>query len=102
MEEQDSDQLLRRIFIQQDGVNNHISENDRVFKEALLEKGINGELYTQVANSPDINLLGLRFLRVIQSFNDAAPKNEEELIQAVSMAYENYLQNKINCTRLTL
>ena len=102
MEEQDSDQLLRRIFIQQDGVNNHISENDRVFKEALLEKEINGELYTQVANSPDMNLLGLRFFRVIQSFNDAAPKNEEELIQAVSMAYENYLQNKINCTRLTL
>ena len=47
------------IFIQQDGVKNHISENDKFFKEALMEKGINGELYTQAASSPDTNLLDL-------------------------------------------
>ena len=63
-----------------------------------MEKGINGELYTQAANSPDMNLLDLGFFRVIQSFNNAALKNEEELIQA----YENYLRNKINHTWLTL
>ena len=74
------DRLPRKIFIQQDGVKNHTSENDTVFKEALMEKGINGKLYTQAANSPDINLLDLGFFRVIQSFNDASPKNEEELI----------------------
>ena len=39
---------------------------------------------------------------MIQSFNDAALKNKEELIQAVSAAYESYLQNKINHTWLTL
>ena len=39
---------------------------------------------------------------MIQSFNEAAPKNEEELIQAVSMAYESYPWNKINHTWLTL
>ena len=49
-----------------------------------------------------MNLLDLGFFIVIQSFNDAALKNKEELIQAVSMAYENYLRNKINCTWLTL
>ena len=67
-----------------------------------MEKGINGELYTQAANSPDVNLLDLGFFRVFQSFNNAAPKNEEELIQAVSMAYKSFPQNKINHTWLTL
>ena len=50
---------------------NHISENDSVFNEALLEMGINREFYTQAANSRDMNL---GFFRVIQSFNDAALK----------------------------
>ena len=73
-----------------------------VFKETLMGKGINGKLYTQAANSPEINLLDLGVFRVIQSFNDAVWKNEEELIQAVSTAYESYPWNKINCTWLTL
>ena len=94
--------LSRKIFIQQDGARNHISENDMVFKEALMEESINGKLYAQAANSPDINLLDFCFFRAIQSSNDAVPKNEEELIQLVSMAYERYPQNKINHTWLTL
>ena len=81
---------------------NHISENDMVSKEALMEKGITGKLYTQAANSPNVNLLDWGVFRMIQSFNDAAPKNEEELIHAVSAAYESYLWNKINHTWLTL
>ena len=72
------------------------------FKVALMEKGINGELYTQAANSPDVNLLDLGFFRVIQSFNDAVLKNEEELIEVVSAAYGSYPQNKINHTSLNL
>ena len=46
--------------------------------------------------------MDLGFFRVIQSFNDAVPKNEEKLIQVVSAAYKSYLQNKINHTWLTL
>ena len=42
------------------------------------------------------------FFRAIQSFNDAAPRNEEELIKAVGEAYENYPKEKINWTWLTL
>ena len=81
---------------------NHISENDeRVFKEALIEQEINGELYTQAANSPDMKLLHLGFFRVIQSFTDAVPKNEAELIHAVRVAFKNYPRNKINHTWLT-
>ena len=67
-----------------------------------MKKGINTKLYMQAANSPDVNLLDLEFFRALQSFNDAMPKNEKELIQAVSAVYNSYLQNKINHTWLTL
>ena len=97
-----SDRLSRKIFIQQDGAKNHISEDDKVFKDALMEKGVNAKLYMQAANSSDVNLLDLGFFRAIQSFNNAMPKNEKELIQSVSMAYESYLWSKINHTWLTL
>ena len=63
-----------------------------------MEKDIHAKLYMQAANSPDVNLLDSRFFRAIQSFNDITPKYEEELIQVVSMAYDSYPQNKINCT----
>ena len=96
------DRLSRRIFIQQDRAKNHICEDDKEFNDALMEQGINTELYTQAANSPDVILLDLVFFIAIQSCNDAAPKNKKELIQAVSTAYNNYLWNKINCTWLTL
>ena len=56
------------------------------------------ELYTQAANSPDVNLLNLGFFSALQSINDAVLKNEEELIQAVSTAYDNYPQVKLNHT----
>ena len=39
---------------------------------------------------------------MIQSFNDAAPKNEVELIQVVRAVFVNYPKNKINCNWLTL
>ena len=96
------DRLSRKIFIQQDGVKNHISENDKEFNDALTEKDINTKLYMQAANSPDINLLDLGFFRAIRSFNDTTPKNEEELIELVSMAYNNYPRQKINRTWFTL
>ena len=68
----------------------------------MVDNGINATLYTQAANSPDVNLLDLGFFRAIQSFNDAAPKNEKELIEAVSEAYDMYPHHKINQTWLSL
>ena len=97
-----SDRNSRKIFIQQDGAKNHIREDDKLFNAALEEDPVNAELYTQSPNSPDVNLLDLGFFRAIQSFNDAAPKNEEELIKAVGRAYDNYPREKINQTWLTL
>ena len=96
------DRMSRTIYIQQDGAKNHICEDDKESNNALMEQDINTKLYTQTPNSSDVNLLDLGFFRAIQSFNDASPKNEEELIQLVKEAYKNYLQHKLNHTWLTL
>ena len=82
------DRLSRKKFIQQDGAKIHISCDDKLFNNVLVDNGINATLYIQSANSPDFNLLDFGFFRAIQSFNDAAPKNEEELIEAVSVVYD--------------
>ena len=90
-----SDRNLRKIFIQHDGAKNHIREDDKLFDDALEENRVNAELYTQSANSPDGNLLDLDFFIAIQSFNDVVPRNEEELIEAVSNVYDKYPREKI-------
>ena len=90
-----SDRDSRKIFIQQDGAKNHIREDDKLFNDELEENGVNAVLYTQSTNSPDVNLLDLGFFGAIQSFNDAAPRNEEELIEAVGDAYENIQRRKL-------
>ena len=97
-----NDRNSRKIFIQQDGAKNHIREGGKLFNAALEDNGVNAELYTQSPNSPDVNLLDLRFFRARQSFNDAAPRNEEGSIKAVVEAYENYPKEKIKWTWLTL
>ena len=84
------DRMLRTIFIQQDSAKHHICEDDKEFNNALMEQDIDAKLYMQTLNSPDVNLLDLGVFRAIQSFNDALPKNEEELIQSVTKAYDNY------------
>ena len=68
----------------------------------MAEQYINAELYTQAANSPDVNLLDLGFFQAIQSFNDAMLKNKEELIHVVCAVCDNYPQDKLNHTWLTL
>ena len=97
-----TDRVSRKIWIQQDGTKSHISADDNEFKEALQDQEINAGLYTQAANSLDVNLLDLGFFQAIQSFNDATPKNEEELIQSVQVAYMNYPRKRLNCMWLTL
>ena len=96
------DRLSRKTFIQQDRAKTHISCDNKLFNNALVNNGINATLYTQAANSPDVNLLNLGFFRAIQNFNDTAPKNEEELIEEGSMVYDKYPCHKINRTWLTL
>ena len=82
--------LSRKNCIQQDGAKSHICEDKNEFNDTLTEQDINAELYAQVANSPDVKSLDFGIFQAIQSFNDAMWKNTEELIQAVSTAYDNY------------
>ena len=56
------DMRSRKNFIQQDGAKKHISCNDKLFNDVLVENGINATLHTQAVNSPDVNLLDLGFL----------------------------------------
>ena len=52
-----TDQLSRKILIQQDGAKSHISADNDEFNESLIDQNINAELNTQAANSPDVSLL---------------------------------------------
>ena len=66
--------LSRKIFIQQDGAKNHISCNDKLFNDALVDNGINATLYAQAVNSPDVNLLDLGFLEPFRVSMTLLPK----------------------------
>ena len=55
------DRMSRKLFIQQDGAENHICEDDKEFNDALMEQNINAVLYMQTLNSPDVNFLDLDF-----------------------------------------
>ena len=56
------DRMSRKLFIQQDGAENHICEDDKEFNNTLMEQNINAVLYMQTPNSPDVNLPDLGFL----------------------------------------
>ena len=75
-----------RIRLQQDGAKSHILEDDVEYKEAVQQIGLYLTVFTQAPNSRDTNILDLGFFRAIQSFNDACPDNEEELIKSVEKA----------------
>ena len=72
------------------------------FKEAVQQIGLNLTVFSQAPNSPDTNILDLGFFRAIQSFNNACPDNEEELIKSVEKAYGEYPWCKLNFVWLTL
>jgi hypothetical protein len=96
----------KTIRIQQDGAKAHIRDDDEMFAESLayLEEttGIKAKLYTQPANSPDMNVLDLGFFRAIQSANDEVSNDELQLIEHVTKSYDEYPKEKINHVWLTL
>ena len=93
--------LLRKIFIQRDGAKNHICEDDKLFNNALKEQSINANSTCKWQTHLMLTCW-IWFFRAIQSFNNAVPKNKEELIQAVSVVCDSYPWIKINHTWLTL
>jgi hypothetical protein len=92
----------RTIRIQHDGARSHIPDDDAEFNLSLEEAGVDAVLYTQPANSPDMNILDLGFFRAVQSANDEVSQDEAQLIEHVEKAYAEFSREKINCNWLTL
>jgi len=94
------------IYIQQDGAPSHIitrNDDDLWYEEmeqlGLLESIV---LVTQPANSPDVNINDLGFFNALQSmYHSYCPMNSIQLIEMVTMCYEEYPTNKINRIWLT-
>ena len=63
-----TDRLSRKIWIQQDGAKSHINTDDEEFREAIQDQELTAGLYTQAANSPDVNLLDLGFFERFRVF----------------------------------
>ena len=67
----------------------------------MQRTGLNAEMITQPANSPDTIVLDLVFWAV-QSTNDEVSEREEQMIEHVKKTFAEYPRHKINQTWLTL
>jgi hypothetical protein len=77
--------INNNIIMQQDGAKAHLPVNDLEFKAKVLELYGNEDavkLYTQPAQSPDLNVNDLGFFASLQSlYYKISPKNDLELIE---------------------
>jgi len=94
------------IYIQQDGAPSHIptKNEDDMWYEEMETLGLTDSivLVTQPPNSPDVNINDLGFFNALQSMHHSyCPMNSLELIEMVTMCYNEYPTNKINRIWLT-
>lgn len=99
--------LNNNIILQQDGASAHLPADDPDFKAKVAELYGGNEdavkLYTQPAQSPDLNVNDLGFFHSLQSiYYKKSPKNSIELIEIVEEAFKAYPVNKLNRIWLTL
>ena len=93
------------IRIQQDGPPSHITPDDRLFNEGLSDLGVQNKilLYTQPANSPDVNINDLALFRCLQAaYEHFTPRNATDIIQYVTQVHAEYPKEKINRMWLTM
>jgi hypothetical protein len=91
------------IYIQQDNARPHIHASDEEFIHEARKDGFDIQLTFQPPNSPDLNVLDLGFFRAIQSLqHQQAPKNIDELVDAVTVSFEKIDREKLNDIFLTL
>ncbi|KAG7337821.1 hypothetical protein IV203_012706 [Nitzschia inconspicua] len=94
------------IDMYQDGAKAHLPDDDPLFAAKVTE--LFGDptavkLYTQPAQSPDLNVNDLGFFNSLQSrYYQTAPKDALELIEMVEETYKNYPAKKLNRIWLTL
>jgi hypothetical protein len=103
--------INNNIIVQQDGAKAHLPVDDPVFK-AKVEQLYHGKnentvkLYTQPAQSPDLNVNDLGFFASLQSmYYKTAPTDALELLidkKVVETCFNNYHVNKLNRIWLTL
>jgi hypothetical protein len=78
-------------FIQQDNARTHIVVDDPAFVQATQDDGWDIRLTCQPPNSPDLNVLDLRFFAAIQAlFEKGTPNNINDIVKKVDEAYLNY------------
>mmetsp|Transcript_25947 Transcript_25947/g.36933 ORF Transcript_25947/g.36933 Transcript_25947/m.36933 type:complete len:87 (+) Transcript_25947:171-431(+) len=63
------------IKIQQDNAPSHIKINDPVFLQAVALRNLDIQLYCQLPNSPDLNVLDLGFFRSLQTMQKKRLEN---------------------------
>ena len=95
----------RIIRIQQDGPNTHIKPNGSQWTAELQRLGVLNKIliYTQPANSPDLNINDLGFFRALQaSYARFSPKTPDDIIKYVKKAHSEFHWRKINRIWLSL
>jgi hypothetical protein len=99
--------INNNIIVQQDGAKAHLPVDDSVFK-AKVEQLYHGnenavKLYTQPAQSPDLNVNDLGFFSSLQSmYYKTAPTDSLDLIDKVETCFRNYHVYKLNRVWVTL
>ena len=92
-----------KIQIQQDNTRPHTEPTDYKFLQATFEFNLNVELVFQPPNSPDLNVLDLRYFNSIQSLQyHCDPKNIQELVEVVETSFDALHWSKLNDTFLSL
>ncbi|KAG7367330.1 hypothetical protein IV203_030001 [Nitzschia inconspicua] len=98
--------MNNNMVLQQDGAKAHLPEDDPLFAAKVLELFGDAnavKLYTQPAQSPDLNVNDLGFFNSLQSrYYQTSPTNAIQLIEMVEETYKNYPPNKLNRIWITL
>jgi hypothetical protein len=91
--------INNNVIVQQDGAKAHLPLNDPEFKAKVLDLYGNEDavkLYTQPAQSPDLNVNDLGFFASLQlMYYRTSPKDAIELIEMVESCFNNYDVNKV-------
>ncbi|GMI77351.1 hypothetical protein HRI_001404400 [Hibiscus trionum] len=93
----------KNIFIQQDNAKPHIDIDDEQFLQAASLGDFNFQLFFQLSNSPDLNVLDLGYFRAIQSLqHQESPSTIDELVMAVEKSFDELPVESLNNVFLTL
>ncbi|XP_059634636.1 uncharacterized protein LOC132276975 [Cornus florida] len=92
--------MMETIYIQQDNAKPHIDPLDAEFLEGATKDGFDIWLTFQPPNSLDLNVLGLGYIRAIQSLQyQQAPTTIDELVDAIEKSFNELLTETLDNRR---